>query len=40
MRKSFSQVEPGAVDVVVVVLDEAGALAHHALALSPSISSV
>ena len=30
--EELAEVEPGLVDVVVVVLDEAGALAHHALA--------
>ena len=30
--EELPQVEPGLVDIVVVVLDEAGALAHHALA--------
>ena len=29
--EQLAEVEPGLVDVVVVVLDEAGALAHHAL---------
>ena len=38
--EELAEVEPGLVDVVVVVLDEAGALAHHALAEVPSISSV
>ena len=38
--EELAQLEPGPVDVVVVVLDEAGALAHHALAQGPSISSV
>ena len=30
--EELAEVEPGPVNVVVVVLDEAGALAHHALA--------
>ena len=30
--EELAEVEPGLVDIVVVVLDEAGALAHHALA--------
>ena len=30
--EELAQIEPGLVDVVVIVLDEAGALAHHALA--------
>ena len=30
--EELAQVQPGAVDVVVIVLDEAGALVHHALA--------
>ena len=29
--EQLAEVEPGLVDVVLVVLDEAGALAHHAL---------
>ena len=32
MREQLAQVQPGLIDIVVVILNEAGALAHHALA--------